>query len=95
MYKRQAYKYLMQIYLSRKEYTQALHIYNRLESLLEQELFETPAKDIQDLAFVIEQTWNEEVNKILEGRKELKSQERVSSVFCGREAELERIERCV
>ena len=88
-----AYKYLMQIYLSRKEYTQALHIYNRLESLLEQELFETPAKDIQDLAFVIEQTWNEEVNKILEGRKELKSQERVSSVFCGREAELERIEK--
>ncbi|MCA5963946.1 hypothetical protein LC724_31235 [Blautia sp. RD014234] len=64
-----AYKYLMQIYLSRKEYTQALHIYNCLESLLEQELFETPAKEIQDLALAIEQTWNEEVNKILEGKR--------------------------
>lgn len=88
-----AYKYLMQIYLSRKEYTQALHIYNRLESLLEQELFETPAKEIQDLALVIEQTWNEEVNKILEGRKELKAPKRISSVFYGRETELECIKK--
>lgn len=88
-----AYKYLMQIYLSRKEYTQALHIYNCLESLLEQELFETPAKEIQDLALAIEQTWNEEVNKILEGKKELKSPRHIFSVFCGREAELERMEK--
>ncbi|MFQ7552068.1 MAG: bacterial transcriptional activator domain-containing protein [Blautia marasmi] len=87
-----AYKYLMQIYLSRKEYTQALHIYNRLESLLAGALRD-PGKGNTGLALVIEQTWNEEVNKILEGRKELKAPKRISSVFYGRETELECIKK--
>lgn len=86
-----AYKFLMQIYLNRKDYTQALHIYNQLEQLLAEELFGTPGKELQELALSIEKNWNQEVCHILEGKKELMVSLKKDSIFCGRESELEQL----
>ena len=60
-----AYKYLMHIYSEKKQYAQALQIYNHLEELLTEELFETPGDELQKLAASIEEGWN----KNLEGKR--------------------------
>lgn len=86
-----AYKYLMQIYSNRKEYAQALKIYNQLETLLEEELFEMPAKELGILASEIEVKWNQHINLILEEKKGLKSS--TKAFFYGRKKEIELIQQ--
>lgn len=83
-----AYKYLMQIYLKRKNYTLALNTYNHLEQLFEQELFEKPGKEVRALAASIQTTLSKEIAQILESRKELKTPNYSEAVFYGRKDEL-------
>lgn len=86
-----AYKYLMQIYSNRKEYAHALQIYNQLEILLEQELFETPNEELGTLANQIETNWNQHINLILEEKKDLKSASK--NFFYGRQEEVTLIQK--
>lgn len=83
-----AYKYLMQIYLERKNYTLALNTYNHLEQLFEQELFEKPGKEVRALAASIQTTLSKEIAQIPESRKELKPPNYSEAVFYGRKDEL-------
>lgn len=87
-----AYKHLMQIYQRKGNYTLALKIYNQLEELLEQELFERPQADTQALGAAIEEALNTEISQLLEARKELKSLNPSSSFLYGREQELKSLE---
>lgn len=84
-----AYKYMMQIYLERKNYTLALNIYNQLEQLFKEELFEKPGKEVQKLAKSIETSLSKEISLILETKKELKASKGQEAVFYGRDSERE------
>lgn len=83
-----AYQYLMQIYLERKQYTQALQIYSHLEQLLTEELFETPGEELQRLAASVEEGLSQSLSHILEGKKELTVSAETSCQFYGRAQEL-------
>lgn len=89
-----AYKYLMHIYSEKKQYAQALQIYNHLEELLTEELFETPGDELQKLAASIEEGWNKNLSHILEGKKALADSLEKSRSFYGRKKKLNRSRAC-
>ena len=86
-----AYKYLMHIYSEKKQYAQALQIYNHLEELLTEELFETPGDELQKLAASIEEGWSKNLSHILEGKKALADSLEKSRSFYGRKKEMGQI----
>lgn len=86
-----AYKFLMEIYKHRKNYTMALKIYGQLEELFERELFEKPGEDTQRLAASIEHALNEEFFTLLKAKKDLTVCPIAQNLFFGRAAELDKL----
>lgn len=86
-----SYKYLMQLYLDRGQYSQALQIYNRLEQLLGEELFETPDAQLRALMQKARDGRKKTAQDILSSRTGTKPSRRPSSFFYGRQAQLDQI----
>ena len=83
------YVYLIEIYRARGEYSSAVALYDRLEKLLSEELFQSPSKEITALVQNIRQERNKSVLHVLSQKESITSpeSEKDSGPFMGREEE--------
>lgn len=84
-----AYQYLMRIYQKRQNYSMALKIYHQLEDLFEQELFEKPGPETQELAGSIEDALNSKISVLLKNKKEIGASAANEDIFYGRDTEFQ------
>ena len=83
------YVYLIEIYRARGEYSSAVALYDRLEKLLSEELFQSPSEEITALVQNIRQERNKSVLHVLSQKESITSpeSEKDSGPFMGREEE--------
>lgn len=88
-----SYLYLIEIYRARGEYSSAVALYDRLEKLLSEELFQSPSEEITSLVQTVRQERSEKVLRVLSQKEPAFSAvpaER-ETPFLGRGAERERL----
>lgn len=82
------YKYMIEIYKGRKDYANAIAVYNRLERLLSEELFEPPGRELVTLAQEVKNARTRELAGIVITKSSVKGALDVQSSFYGREREI-------
>lgn len=88
-----SYLYLIELYRARGEYSSAVALYDRLEKLLSEELFQSPSEEITSLVQTVRQERSEKVLRVLSQKERAFSAAPTESTapFLGRGAERGRL----
>lgn len=84
-----AYLILMKVYREKGDLTQALQVYEQLERLLDEELFEIPGEEIRKLAADIERERNKKSASMLHENEQFCTPSPQKTSFYGRSTELQ------